>query len=128
MLARAGAQKVNVAARESHNEHINNMLKPSTCSYKWWQTLEGSIFGVNPSIHALRGPGGGLVVALAEKALLLGSQFDSKPCHEQFVTYLSCFPQSMCNSYAFRTSVLLRLLPDLDTLGVLIHWVCFLYF
>ena len=46
----------------------------------------GSIFGVKPSIHALRGPGGGLVVAPAEKASLLGSQFDSKQSREQFVT------------------------------------------
>ena len=30
-------------------------------------------------------------------------------------THLSCFPQSMCNCLAFRTSVLLRLLLDLDT-------------
>ena len=77
--------------------------------------LEGSIFDVNPSISALREFGGSLVVAPAEKALLLGSQFDSKQCHEQFVTYLSCFPQSMCNSSAFGTPDLLRLLLGLDT-------------
>ena len=60
------------------------------------------------------GPGGGLVVAAAEKASLLGSQFDSKQCCEQFVTPLSCFPQSRCNSLAFRAYVLLRLLLDQD--------------
>ena len=38
------------------------------------------------------GPGGGLVVAPAEKASHLGSQFDSKQCCEQFVTPLSRFP------------------------------------
>ena len=75
------------------------------------------IFGVKPSIPALRGPGGGLVVAPAEKASLLGSQFDSKQCRKQFVTPLSCFPQSMCNSFTFRTPVLLRLLLDLDKYG-----------
>ena len=63
------------------------------------------------------GPGGGLVVALAEKASLLGSQFDSKQCRQQFVNPLSCFPQSRCNYFAFRISVL-RLLLDLDTYGV----------
>ena len=51
----------------------------------------------------------------AEKASLLGSQFDGKQCREQFVTSLSCFPQSWCNSLAFRTPILLRLLLDLDT-------------
>ena len=68
------------------------------------------------SIPALREPGGGLVLAPAEKDSLLGSQFDSKKYREQFVTSLSCFPQSRCNSLAFRTSVL-RLLLDLDTYG-----------
>ena len=70
------------------------------------------------SIPALRGPGGGLVVAPAEKASLLCSQFDSSSCHEQFITPLSCFPRSRCNSSAFQTPVLLHLLLDLDTYGV----------
>ena len=68
-------------------------------------------------IPALRRPGGGSVVAPAEKASHLRSQFDSKLCREQFVTPLSCFPQSRCNSLAFWTSVLLLLLLDLDTYG-----------
>ena len=103
VLARAEAQKIFGAARKWHNEHTRNTLKVSpTCSHKWWETLKGSIFGVKP-ISALRGPGGGLVVAPAEKASLLGSQFNSKQCREQFV------------ALAFRTSVLLRILLDLDT-------------
>ena len=53
-------------------------------------------------------------MALPEKASLLGSQFDSKQCLEQFVTPLFCFPQSRCNSLAF---FFLRLLLDLDTYG-----------
>ena len=57
------------------------------------------------------------MVASAEKASLLCSQLDSKQCREQIVTPLSCFPQPRCNSLAFRTSVLLRLLLDLDTYG-----------
>ena len=69
------------------------------------------------SIPALRGHGGGLVVALAEKASLLVSQFDSKQCREQFVTHLSSFPQSGFNSLAFRTSVLLCLLLDFEMYG-----------
>ena len=77
----------------AHNEHTRNNRKLSTCSHKWWETLKGSIFGVKPSIPALRWPGGSLVVTPAEKASLLGSQFDSRQCREQFVTPLSCFPQ-----------------------------------
>ena len=61
---------------------------------QWRETLKGSIFGVEQSIPALRGPGGSLVVAPAEKASLLGSQFDSKHCLVEFVTPLSCFLQS----------------------------------
>ena len=116
-LARSEAQRVYGAARESDNECKRITLKYSTCSHKWWETLKFSIFGVKPSIPALRGPRGGVVVAHAEKASLLGSQFDSKQCREQFVNPLSCFPEFRCNSLAFRTSVLLRLLLDLDTYG-----------
>ena len=57
------------------------------------------------------------MVAPAEKASLLGSQFDSKQCREQFVTPLSCVPQSLCTSLAFLTPVPLRLILDLDTYG-----------
>ena len=73
---------------------------------------------MKPSIPALIGPGGGLELAPAEKASLLGSPFDSKQCREQFVTPLFCFPQFRCNSLAFHTPVLLCLLLDLDTYGV----------
>ena len=80
------------------------------------ETLKDSIFGVKPSILALRVLGGVLVVApLAEKASLLGSQFDSKQCREKFVTLLSSLHQCRCISFAFRTSVLQRLLFNLDT-------------
>ena len=119
MLARAEAQRVYGAARESHNEHTSDTLKHSICSHKWWEPLKGSIFGVKPSIPAFTRPGGGLVLALAEKASLLVSQFDNKQSRKQFGTPLSYFPQSRCNSLAFRTSVLLRLLLDLDT-----YWGC----
>ena len=54
-------------------------------------------------------------MAPAEKASLLGPQYDSKKCREQFVTPWYRFPQCRCNSLAFRTPVLLRLLLDLDT-------------
>ena len=127
MLARAEAQRVYGAARESHNESTRNTLKRSTCSHKWWETLKGSIFGGKPSSPALRRPAGGFVVAPAERASLLGYNFDSKQCREQVVTPLSCFPQSRCNSFAFRTSVL-RLILHLDMFEVLIIWECFLYF
>ena len=80
--------------------------------------MKGSIFGVKPSIPALRGPIGGLVVAFAEKVSLVSSQFDSKQRRKQFVTPLSCFSQSRCNSSTFRASVLLCLLFDLDMYGI----------
>ena len=57
------------------------------------------------------------MVAPAEKASLLSSQFDSKQCREQFITPLSYFPQSRWNSLAFRTYAPLRLLLDLGTYG-----------
>ena len=57
------------------------------------------------------------MVAPAEKASFLGSRFDSKQCREQFVTPLSCFPYSRCNTLAFWTPVLMCLLLHLDTYG-----------
>ena len=67
MLDRAEAQSVYGIERESHNERTRNTLKQSTCSHKWWETLRGSIIGKKPSISALREPGGGFMVAPAEK-------------------------------------------------------------
>ena len=58
-LAHAETQRVYSAARKSDNERTRNILKLSTCSHKWRETLKGSIFGVKPCIPALRGPGGG---------------------------------------------------------------------
>ena len=101
VLARAEIQRVFGAARESHNERTRNTMKYSTCSHKWCETLRLSIFGVKPPIPAPRRLGGGLVLAPAEKASLLGSRFTCKQCREQFATPLSCFTQSMCNSFAF---------------------------
>ena len=115
MLARAEAHRVYGAANESHNELNKNTLRHSTCSHKWRERLKCSIFVVKPSIPALKGPGGGLMVAPAENASLLGTQFDSKQCREQFVTPLSSFLQSWRYSLVFRIPVLLRLLLDLDT-------------
>ena len=51
------------------------------------------------------------------KSLTPGLSVNSKQCREQFITPLCCFPQSRCNSLAFRTPVLLHLLLDLDTNG-----------
>ena len=56
VLAHAEAQRIYGAARESHNKRTRNTLKHTTCSHKWWETLKGWIFGVKPSIPALRGP------------------------------------------------------------------------
>ena len=99
-------------------------MKHSTCSHKWWKTLTGSIVGVKASIPALIGPGGRLVVVPAEKASVLGPQFVSKQCRQQFVTPLSCFPQSRCNSLAFWTPVHVNLLLDLDTYSGVDPWGC----
>ena len=79
-------------------------------------TIEiGSIFDVKPSIPVLRGPGGGLVVAPDEKTSLLGTQFDSKHCREQFVTPL--FVSLSLGAILWPCELLssMSLLLDLDT-------------
>ena len=69
------------------------------------------------SIPALRLPEGGLVWLLPRKRHFWALSLTVSKCREQFVTRLSSFPQSRCNSLAFRTPALLRLLLDLDTYG-----------
>ena len=66
-----------------------------------------------------------LVVAPAEKASLLGSLFENKQCHEQFVTPVSCFPQSRCNywpsgllSFCVCFLILTKTYGGVDFLGV----------
>ena len=128
MLAHAETQRVYGAARESHNKQTRNSLKHSTCSHKQWETRKGSMFGVKPYIPAPRGARWWFGVAPAEKASLLGSQFDSKQCREQFMTPLSCFhglgvilwPSGLL-SFCVCFFILIHML-------VLILWVCFLYF
>ena len=44
-LARAQAQRVNGAARESYNELTRNTLKYSTSSHKLWETLKARFLG-----------------------------------------------------------------------------------
>ena len=113
--ARAEAQRSMVLSSKSRNERNRNTLKHSTCSYKWWETLKGSIFGVKTSIPALRGPGGGLVVTPAEKphswALSLTASSVVSCTSLLYLVSLSLdaiiFPSE--------TSALLRL--DLDTCG-----------
>ena len=118
MVARAEAQNVYGATRESHNERTRNTMKHFTCSHKWWETLKGSIVGVKPSILALSWPGGGLVVSLAEKASFLGSPFDSNSamsssahfCHVALslgaILWLSGF-QSFCICFLILTHMVI---------------------
>ena len=40
VFARPEALRVYGAARESHNERTKNILKCSTCSHKWWESLK----------------------------------------------------------------------------------------
>ena len=59
-----------VVLQGSHimNSSCRNSMKHSTCLHKWWEILKRLIFGVKWSIP----------MAPAEKASLLGCQFDSK--------------------------------------------------
>ena len=112
----------------AHNERARNTLKHSTCSHKWWETLKGSIFGVKPFIPALRGPGGGLVVARAVKASLLGSQFDCKQCLSSSSPL--CLVSLSLGSILWPSGLLSYCVCFLilTHIVVLILWVYFLYF
>ena len=54
------------------------------------------------------------MVAPVEKSSLLGSQFDSKQCREQFFTFV-LFPSVLVQFFDLPISILVRLLLDFDT-------------
>ena len=73
---------------------------------------------MQPHIPALSArPVGGLVVAPAKKASLLQDLCLTVISVMRFLTPLSFFPLSSCNSLAFRSPVLLRLILNLGTYG-----------
>ena len=68
-----------------------------------------------PSVPTVRGPGGNLVVAPAQKALLFCCQSDITLLGAAFNSF-TCFVQSRYNYlFGFLTPVLLSLLLELDT-------------
>ena len=127
VLARAEAQRVYGAARVSLNKRTRNTRKHSTCSHKWWETLKGSIFGVEPSIPTLRMLGGGLVLAPAQKASwalsLTGSSVVSSSSYLCLVslTLSAILWPSELPSFCVCFFILTHMV-------VLILWACFLYF
>ena len=114
---RDAAEVVFSRSRREHDLRTRATLEGSASCHKWWGTLKEALFGVSPSLPALRGPRGALVCDPAGKAALLSSHFDSKQSREQVVVPQACFPQSECCSLAFRASLVKRLLLDLDAGG-----------
>ena len=116
MLACVKAQRVYGAARGPNNEHTRNTHTPLILisGERHWKDqflVQNILFLLSMSPEMV------WWWLLLRRASLLGSTVDSKQCHEQFVTPLSCFPLSRCNSSAFRTPILLHLLLSLDTCG-----------
>jgi len=71
-------------AREAHFSRSRDVLRGTSSSHHWWETLKGSLFGASSSLPALVGPGGGLVSSPADKAELFSSHFDSKQSRDSF--------------------------------------------
>ena len=115
--ARTAAQVVYENAKNRYYGAARDSLMTKTNPHGWWSTLKSSLFGSKPSLPALCGPGGGLVVSPVEKAELLSSHFDSKQCRDPFVVPSACFPAPECCSLAFRSSVTRHFLLELDSYG-----------
>ena len=95
--------------------------------HKWWSTLKSVVFGLSTSLPLLVGEGGGLVCESVGKADLLSDRFDGKS-RESVDLPFTCHPSLRLTSFAFRSSEVRRLVLDLDLIGALTHWVCFLFF
>ena len=85
--------------------------------HKWWCTLKSAVFGLSSSLPPLDGGGGGLVCESVDKADLLSDHFDCKQSRESVDLLLTCHPSPRLTSFAFRSSVVRRLLLDLDPYG-----------
>ena len=117
VVARDEAGAIFSRSEDDYKYRIKHTLNSAVSSKKWWGTLKESLFGASPSLPALRGNGGALVFDPAGKADLLGSHFDSKQNREHIVLPQGCFPEPECSSLAFRSSLVVSLLLDLDSGG-----------
>ena len=75
------------------------------------------MFGSSSTLPSLLGTGGKLISSPKYKADLLSGYFDSKQSRDVFDIPDTCYPEPSCCSIAFRSSVILRLLLDLDEYG-----------
>ena len=116
MLARAEAQRVYGAERESYNEAPGILWSTPPFHISggrhWKARSRCEIYSCSQG--ARRWFSGGCCWESRTPGLSVWQQAVSWAV---FVTPLSCFPQSRCNSLTFRTSILLHLLLDLDTYG-----------
>ena len=76
-----------------------------------------AVFGSSSSLPPLVGPGGGLVCESVGKADLLSNHFDSKQTRESLDLLVTCHPSPSLITFAFRSSVVKRLLLNLDLYG-----------
>ena len=84
--------------------------------HKWWSTLN-AVFGSSSSLPPLISEGGGLVCESVGKADLLSDHIDSNQSREAVDLPLTCHPSPSLTTFAFRSSEVRRLLPDLDPYG-----------
>ena len=116
-LARAEAGNVYEAAKQVHFARSRDVLSEATSSHHWWNTLKSSLFGSSSTLPSLLGARGSLISSPGDKAELLSRHFDSKQSRDVFDVPDTCYPEPLCCSFAFRSSVILRLLLDLDEYG-----------
>ena len=86
-------------------------------SNKWWSNLKSAVLGSSSSLPTLIGGGGGLVWELVDKFDLLSERFDSKQPKEFVDLSLTCHSSFSLTTFAFRSSVVRRILLHLDSYG-----------
>ena len=98
---------------DRNRDDLMNVQSP----HKWWSALKSAVFGSSSSLPLLVSEGGGLVCESVGKADLLSDHFDSKQSREAVHLLLNCHPSPSLTTFALRSSVVRRLLLDLDPYG-----------
>ena len=104
-------------AKPQFSVRNRNVLMNVQSPQKWWSTLKSAVFGSSSSLPPLVREGDGLVCESVGKADLLSDHFDSDQSRETVELSLTCHLSPSLTTFAFRSSVVRRLLLDLDPYG-----------
>ena len=114
---RTQAERVYQTAINRHNSRIRNSLGEVGKPHKWWTTLKTATLGTESSVPPLISASGLLVTQPKDKADLLMGVFDAKQSRNEIVLPSTCHPEPRFGAFAFKSSLILTFLKELDSHG-----------